>query len=296
MRHLRCFLAVAEELNFRRAAERLNMSQPPVTVAIQQLESELGFSLFARTKRQVRLSPAGVAFRMTAREMMEKLEAGVHLARRIGRGEVDVIKVGFLVPAAWGILPLALRRFREKFPAIEIRLEPQDFKIQLEEIARRSCDLYLGAYLPSTPVLATRRLQSTRLAAMIPPGHPMAGEGSLSIRDFANETILLPLATYSPALREDVVKFCMEKGKFKPRLIENLDPPSLAIFALSGLGIAFFPEHFKALILSEFTVRPFKEPGPKVQTGLVWPREKEGPALRALIAEIVASAALVEKR
>jgi DNA-binding transcriptional LysR family regulator len=287
LRHIRCFQAVAEELNFRRAAESLGMSQPPVTIAIQQLEAEVGTKLFTRSNRSVRLSPAGAAFRRKISEAMGNMEEAQRVARQVGKGQIDRIKIGFLVPTAWGILPPALNRFRLRFPEVEIRLEPQDFKIQTEEIGRRTCDVYLGAYFPPNKLYASKRLHRGRLLALIPPQHPLAGEGPISVRELANETILIPSSAYSPTLRTEVIEFCRNKGGFQPKVMENLDPPSMALLALSGFGIGFFQETPKIGLLSMFCLRPFKEGGPQVQSGVAWRRDLESPVLQYLINEIV---------
>jgi DNA-binding transcriptional LysR family regulator len=285
LRHLRCFEAVAEELNFRRAADRLGLSQPPVTVAIQQLETEVGAKLFVRTNRSVRLSPAGSAFRRKAAEALEKLGEAASVARQVGRGQLDRIRIGFQVPAAWGILPPALHRFRAHYPDVEIRLEPQDLKGA--ENDERAYDIYLGAYAAADKLFNSRLLFRGNLKALIPPGHRLAGDGPISIRQFTPETILLPSRAYLPTVRSEVTEFCQAKGGFRPKLVENLDPPSLAILALSGFGVGFFQETPKAGLFGPFHVRPFKEHSPFVQIGLAWRRDLNSPVVKCLLDEIM---------
>jgi DNA-binding transcriptional LysR family regulator len=286
LRHIRCFQAVAEELNFRRAAERLGMSQPPVTIAIQQLETEVGTKLFTRSNRSVRLSPAGAAFGRKISEAMGNLEDAQRVARQVGRGQIDRIKIGFLVPTAWGILPPALSRFRLCFPEVEVRLQPQDFRTQADESVQRTCDVYLGAYFSPDKLFASKRLHRGKLLALIPPQHPLAVEGPISVRELANETILIPSKAYFPNVRSEVIDFCRNKGGFQPKVMENLDPPSMALLALSGFGIGFFLEMPKSGLLGSFCLRPFKEGGPQIQSGLAWRRDLESPVLEYLINEI----------
>ncbi len=291
IRQIRCFLAVAETLNFRRAAERLNISQPPVTVAIQKLEAEIGCSLFIRNKQNVRLSSAGVAFRRTAHELMERLAHGVQQVRALNKGTVSSIRIGFLVSAAWGLLPSALENFRRSYADVEIKLEPHDFKDLFLAMEEGRCDLYLGSYVPPDEKWATRKLQKLDVITLIPPQHRLAVTAApISIKDLKGETLLLPLSNYSRTLSAELLQFCMERGGFRPKFIEDLDPPSLVIFALSSLGIGLFPQPPMAGLFNQFCVRPFKESGPSIQTGLAWRRDREDPALRALVGEIVKAA------
>src|SRR5258708_4895762 len=116
LRHLRYFITVAEELHFGRAAERLFIAQPPLSQQIQQLERELGFTLFTRNNRRVQLTPAGHLFLEEAREIFSHLEKAIHAGLRVARGEVGWLGIGFVGTATYDILPAALSAFRAKYP------------------------------------------------------------------------------------------------------------------------------------------------------------------------------------
>jgi DNA-binding transcriptional LysR family regulator len=122
LRHLRYFLAVAEDLHFGRAARRLRIAQPPLSKQIRQLEEELGFPLFERTSRQVRLTEAGRLFRDEARGILERLEQATVDARRVARGESGTLTVGMVASATYALLPLLYRRFGERFPDVKLTL------------------------------------------------------------------------------------------------------------------------------------------------------------------------------
>src|SRR2546430_5817876 len=122
LRHLRYFIAVAEELHFGRAALRLFIAQPPLSQQIMQLERELGFPLFTRTKRHVELTPAGRLFLDEAREILSGIEKAVGAARRAAQGQTGRLRIGFVGSAAYHLLPDVLRRFRDDFPDVELSL------------------------------------------------------------------------------------------------------------------------------------------------------------------------------
>src|SRR5215213_5120574 len=123
LRHLRYFLVVAEELHFSRAAERLDIAQPPLSQMIRRLEHELGVSLFHRTKRQVSLTDAGVVFREEAERTLAQAERAIRCARRANRGELGRLAVGFIGSAAYSVLPSIVRRFREQYPDVDLTLQ-----------------------------------------------------------------------------------------------------------------------------------------------------------------------------
>src|SRR5205085_7516592 len=122
LRHCRYFVAVAEELHFGRAAKRLDMSQPPLSQQIRGLEVELGVELFRRTKRIVRLTPAGEVFLECARKLLRGAEDSLDVTRRAARGEVGTLQVGYAPGLEIDVLPRVLHRFSRKFPAVDVRL------------------------------------------------------------------------------------------------------------------------------------------------------------------------------
>ena len=134
LRHLRYFIAVAEELHFRRAAERLHMSQPPLSQQIRQLEEEIGAQLLLRNQRKVELTAAGAAFLVRAREILDAVEDAAREARRVQRGEVGRLAVGFVGSAMYSFVPELLRAFREQAPDIGLRLHELGTTEQLRQL------------------------------------------------------------------------------------------------------------------------------------------------------------------
>src|SRR5690348_12762130 len=134
LRHLRYFIAVAEELHFRRAAERLHMSQPPLSQQIRQLEEEVGAQLLTRNQRKVELTAAGAAFLVRAREILDAVEDAARHARRVQRGEVGRLAVGFVGSAMYTFVPELLQSFREQFPDVTLRLQELGTTEQLRQL------------------------------------------------------------------------------------------------------------------------------------------------------------------
>src|SRR5881275_1522994 len=134
LRHLRYFVAVAEELHFRRAAERLHMSQPPLSQQIRRLEDEVGATLFVRNQRRVELTAAGQAYLARARDILAAVEDAAREARRVQRGEVGRLDVGFVGSAMYSVVPELLRAFRERFPDVGLRLRELGTAEQLRRL------------------------------------------------------------------------------------------------------------------------------------------------------------------
>ena len=146
LRHLRYFVAVADELHFGRAAEKLHISQPPLSMQIRALEDELGVALLNRTRRHVSLTRAGQAFLQDARQILEKTDQAVLTARRAGRGEIGELAVGFISVADYNLLPLVLREFRRRYPMVSLSLKEATTDAQLDDLREGRIDV--GFLLP----------------------------------------------------------------------------------------------------------------------------------------------------
>ena len=177
LRHLRYFVAVAEELHFRRAAERLHMSQPPLSQQIRQLEEEVGATLLLRNQRKVELTAAGAAFLVRAREILDAVEDAARQARRVQRGEVGRLAVGFVGSAMYSFVPELLRAFREQAPDIALRLHELGTTEQLRQLEDGRLDVGFVRLRGSRPGLALRdraRGAGRRRAAGRAPARPAA--------------------------------------------------------------------------------------------------------------------------
>src|SRR6185503_16645682 len=187
LRHLRYFIAVAEELHFGRAAERLFISQPPLSMQIQQLEREVGFALFFRTKRHVELSPAGRHFLDEARDIMSSLERATAAARRVARGEAGWLGIGFVGSATYEVLPVLLRQFRQEFPDVELVL--RELASAPQPQAPKDGRIHVGLARPAIdePGIRCKPILRELLVAALPSNHPLTERERIGLSELAEE-------------------------------------------------------------------------------------------------------------
>lgn len=191
LRHLRYFAAVAEELHFGKAAARLHISQPPLSVHIRELETEIGARLFDRSTRRVSLTPAGAAFQDRVAVVLALLEDAVTEAADFGAGKRGRVRVGFVSSASVTILPRAVRRFRDRYPAVEVQLEPLTTGEQLEGLRSQALDVGLIRTATVEDDISIEPLLTEEMVAVVPREHPLAKLRSVAPAQLANEKLVL---------------------------------------------------------------------------------------------------------
>jgi DNA-binding transcriptional LysR family regulator len=262
LRHLRYFLAVADELHFGRAAARLHISQPPLSQQIRQLEKELGFDLFLRTRRRVRLTEAGGTFRDEARALLERLGQATVAAQRVARGETGALAVGFVASATFAILPRLYRRFRELHPDVSLALSEMSTAEQVE--ALRSGQIQVG--LARTPIgddsFAAEPLREEPLVLVLPARHRLARRRTLALRAAADEPFVLFPRHPRPGWVDVVQAACRAAG-FRPAVVQEVLELSAAVtLVAAGIGVALVPESAQALRVAGVAYRPLRSPAP----------------------------------
>src|SRR3954454_2032478 len=175
LRHLRSFVAVAEELHFGRAAARLHIAQPALSQQIQRLEAIVGSRLLARTSRSVALTPAGEALLARARVLLAQAEESLDEAARIGRGEAGTLDVGFVSSALTLGVPERIQAFRARFPAVRTRLHEGQTAQTIGRLLRREVDVGIVRDAEPAPELVISRLATEGFVAVVPLGHALAG-------------------------------------------------------------------------------------------------------------------------
>lgn len=282
LRQLRYFLAVAEDLHFTHAAERLHVAQPALSQQISQLEREVGVKLLERTSRSVVLTSAGEVFRKRASIAIEQLERAATDAGTIGRGEAGIISLGFISAAVVNILPVMLRWFRREIPAalIDLReLEPSD---QIEAILQRHLDIGLLHANIEVPELATMVVAREKLVIALPENHPAACKEQVELKCVAKETIFLPRRHAFPGYYELVIHACQKEG-FEPACLQPTNLLQTAVALVAGeLGVALVPESFRqSLPVRGVIYKSIAEPAPIAEMIAVWREDNESPLLTA---------------
>lgn len=287
IRQLRYFLAVAEDLHFTRAAERLHIAQPALSQQIRQLEEEVGAKLLERTNRRVALTPAGEMFRLRAALVVEQANRALTEASQIGRGEAGTISIGFVSSAVCGVLPELLRRFRQSVPAAEIELQELEPSEQLEGIGQHRLDLGLMHATLHEAELGSIVVSSDPLVAAIPEKHPAAQHPQVGLRELAEETFFIPKRHSHSGYHEIVVGACKTAG-FVPARIQatRLLQTAVALVA-GGLGVTLVPESFETnLFIKGVVYRPLAGTIPVARLIAVWHKENHSPLVGRLKAEL----------
>jgi DNA-binding transcriptional LysR family regulator len=202
LRHLRYFVAVAEELHFRRAAERLHMSQPPLSQQIRQLEEEVGAQLLLRNQHRVELTASGAAFLERAREILDAVEAAALEARRVQRGEVGRLAVGFVGSSMYSIVPELLNAFRERHGDVALRLGELGTTEQLRQLESGRLDVGFLRPRQPRPGLTIEPVYSEPVMLALPDRHPLASATRIHVADLAGEQLVLLTRAGSPGLRK----------------------------------------------------------------------------------------------
>jgi DNA-binding transcriptional LysR family regulator len=216
LRHLRYFIAVAEELNFSRAAERLHMAQPPLSVAIRQLEQELGATLFVRTSREVRLTEAGAALLDGARRTLAEADAAVTAARRAATGAVGTLQVGYSWSARFETLPALGQAFNDRHPEVELLAEEMWNGRMPAALRARTIDVALALCPDVVADLAYATVRSEPVVALLSSSHRLASAQEIGLGALAEDKLLLFPRELAPRLHDVIVGLCRAAG-FEPR-------------------------------------------------------------------------------
>ncbi|CCE09603.1 putative transcriptional regulatory protein, LysR family [Bradyrhizobium sp. STM 3843] len=295
LNQLRCFVTVAEELHFGRAASRLNMTQPPLSRQIQVLEHIIDAALLERTSRSVKLTPAGRSFLPEARRILKMAESAAQVARRIASGKSGSLKIGFTAAAAYGFMPELLAACRTRLPEADLSLSEMVSGDQIEALAFGQIDAGLLRPPIARPEFATKRVVAEQLLAAVPRRHRLASADSVSIKDFDGQ----PFIMYSPSEARyfhDLLVAQFMRAEVLPRYVQHLSQiHSILSMVRAGLGVAIVPEAASSLRIADVKLRPLKlRNATPVELFLVWRREHDNPLLPALV-EIASSLAALQQ-
>lgn len=245
LRHLRYFVVLAEELHFGRAALRLAISQPPLSVNIRQLEEAIGTRLFDRNSKAVSLTAAGQAFLVRAKSLLAQVDDACMLAREIGDGVVGRLRVGFIGSLLFHGLPGWIQDFQAQFPNVQVVLSELNTQEQLDALAHKEIDVgfVYTRHIPDT--MTSLLVCSPSFVCCVPEHHPAARRSKLALADLRDEAFIIFLRKASPDYYARIVEICVNAG-FYPRVQHELRHWLSIVAAVSqGLGIALVPEQME---------------------------------------------------
>lgn len=286
LRQLRYFVAVAEELHFGRAAQRLRIAQPPLSQQIQRLERQVGFPLFERNRRKVTLTRAGQSLLAEARRAIAQADRVRETAERIRSGDAGHVRIAFVGSALYGILPAMLRRLREQAPDIELSVQEMESNDQLAALEDDLIDL--GFVRPPLPhgALTARHLGTERLVAALPADHRLAGDPSIRLDALAGEPFVLFAQEHGTGFWNTVVHACTAAG-FAPRIAYQAEHIHTMVgLVAAGFGVSLVPASVRQLSLSGVRYVAIEEPAIELGLALAWDQSRSFPALDRVVALI----------
>jgi DNA-binding transcriptional LysR family regulator len=284
LRHLRYFLAVAEERHFGRAAERLHIAQPPLSQQIRRFEAELGEPLFYRTTRSVELAPAGEALLERAPAILAAVDAAVDDARRAARGEYGRLSIGFTGSSTYAMLPSLAAAMRGELPGVVLDLQGELLTpAQVERLLDGTLDLGLLRPPVHERDLSTEALHSEPLVAVLPETHPLADAAAVPLEQLEGE----PFVTYPSHFRSvvhDAVEDACEAHGFRPVAAHEVgETATLVSFVAAGLGVSLVPASVRNMTVAGAVYRPLVHDATRVELAAAWRRDDQRPVLvRAL--------------
>jgi len=288
LRHLRYFVAVAESLNFTKAAAKLHLAQPSLTRQIHNLEEELGVRLLNRSKSQVALTEEGRSFLVDARRILALATESILAVQRLSRGETGQLNIAYLSNFDFELLPETLAAFRQSFPHIALNLFDLTPAEQFRALEARKIDLGFVGLPP--PLAAAGALQwesigRHRIVVVLPTKHPLASKGQVKLGELETMFFVGMSEKTHPGFRDWLNRTCQQAG-FTPRVLQDAElEPALMTFVAEGLGVTLAREHIKKLPHPGVAFRPLA-PAVVSDYCIAWSRNNDSRALQHYI-EIV---------
>ena len=285
---LRSFVALAEELHFGRAAQRLNMTQPPLSRQLQQLEHEVGAVLVERSSRFVRLTAAGKAFLVDARSILRSSDEAILTARRVSQGEGGVVTLGFIPAASYSLLPRLVAWVTTEMPHVELILKEMVTADQADALGRGGIDAGILRMPIDRRGLEAVLVNRVPFVVAVPKGRPLAGGRALTVRDLDRQKLVM----YSPVesrYHHDLVSSVFRVAGISPQFIQyTREIHTMLALVGAGIGVALVPEGASNLQFAGVDLQPISlKPQVFSELTFVWRKRSDNPALRVLTEEIL---------
>ncbi|MBP2371828.1 LysR family transcriptional regulator [Pseudonocardia parietis] len=284
IRYLRSFLAIAEELHFGRAAQRLHVAQPSVSQQLQRLERDVGVELVQRSSHEVRLTPAGAAFRDEARKLLEQLDRAIAAARAVASGRAGTLNIGFNFPAGQDVLPAALAALNSEHPRVQTQLWERRTGPQLDGVLSGELDVAFVYGRPVSPHLSSTELMTVPIVAVVGERHPWAGRESMPMRMLDRQPCLLFRREQSPAMY-DAIMGAADRADIKLTVTAEVDDPvatGVLVAARQVIGFSSASRAARAPAQGLVAVQ-LTAPAPTLGVHVVWRSADRTPLVEAML-------------
>ena len=270
LHHIRYFVTLVDDLNFRHASDHLHVSQPAPTRTIQQIEEELQVRLFDRSQNFVRLTDAGRAFRDGGQRVLNGMEATIDLTRRVSRGEAGALRVGYTDFAIAGALPELLKQFHQRYPGITVRPHHGVTATQLQELRDHKLDIGFVTGPVRQPGFHSRVVQTDRPICIVPEGHRLAARQRVTLGDLADEDFVHGPGAAWAHFYDYLLPLCRKAG-FQPRIVQEAFN-SVGILGLvsCGMGITILTESIHDFAAGGLVPLPIEDISDVMVTEAVW--------------------------
>lgn len=279
LRHLRAFVAIGEELHFGRAAQRLRMTQPPLSQLLKQLESQVGAQLVRRTTRHVELTPSGSLFLERARAILSAAQHAARDAARAADGHAGKLVCGFVPSAAYQFLVPMITAFRKDFPDVELQFREMTSGRQLEALRRATIDIAILR----TPSVAANFDKAVvlrePLVVALPNAHPLAGRTAITLHELRAQKMVAFDPDESPYFSRRLHDLFAEDGT-QPIIVQHAVLPSMLAFVAAGVGVALVPASVQSAAPAAVTFKPLRAKHPPIELAAVWLRDNKTVLIR----------------
>jgi DNA-binding transcriptional LysR family regulator len=283
VRQLRYFVAVAESLSFRRAADELHIAQPALSRQIQQLEEQLGARLLERDKRSVALTAAGQAVLEHSRTLLAQMQGLPAIAQRAAAGETGRIRVGFISLVAYEFLPALVREFRSRLPQVDVVMHEFPVMHQYEPLMQDRFDVAILRPLLPDPLIATQVIDRARFVVALPRSHPLCRQESLSVADLRSEEFISLPRTNGPSFQAQIVGFCRDAG-FCPTVMREVgDSQAMMGMVGAGMGVAIVPEAVRHLKTDGVEYRHLSDLPHRADIVVAWKTAESNPLVHQFV-------------
>jgi DNA-binding transcriptional LysR family regulator len=292
LRHLRYFVGVGEEQHFGRAAERLQIAQPALSRQIQDLEREVGFLLFERLPRGVRLSEAGKVFLSDARRILQDVDDAKRRAERIALGQAGTLRVGIATAVSWhGLVVNAFREFRRRQPDVELVLHHMVSVHQVEAVLSDRLDAgFAAAVTPWHEDLEHRQFALDRMVLGVPKGHPLTKRARIRLRDLRNMPFIWFHRWVNPTFYDQMMEACARGGLSGPRIVqEATDRDTVLGLVQCQIGIAWLTESTRWHCPRGIVLLPVVDMNVRLPFNVIWKKDNTSPLLQKFLAQVQAS-------